>query len=644
MITQHPIAIEDKTKPSPPIAEIDILKYKGFEQGELTDSIMANEEYSVPAQEAFGSNPIIWSDLDSPVAHGNGSSAPEAFTSALIDRNVNMIEFHIVNVMNWRQKKIENRLKRSIRKPVDLGHRHYISAAEQTDLSETTCSDMTSASDNLCSNGNEMPAPSKSPENLPKSQIPFPTLQNGVGIISLHPTAKSELIAFVKTVASRYNQVRYHNFEHASHVTACVHQLILMCQEGAATSVSRRPSEVTSSSSSTDNSSQFYSEDSVSKYPSIHNSMSSNPIMYLALLITALIHDVEHQGVGNKQLVNESDPLAIKYKGKSVAENNSFDVSNSLLYQDKFKTLRQCIFGETDTDAIDDQPPSAQMENFLELREEIRKEVEVSQSLFHQISHDVIMATDISCPMRMEKGKMKWSQAFEQAGSVYYSNCGTPTEPNDMKEFDIRGRRLSFPPMTKLRFPRRQSLPHKTAAPTEFIADPFPDQTKLPHPGRAFSWIKQLNFSGDTEIVCPLCHTSSSRNHAFKCRPYTRVSSILEQMMQAADVGHAMQSWPVFIKWNEKLYNELWVANIHSRGPDCLGKWFEGQISFFDNYIFPLAQRLRQCGVFGARGSLFYENATLNRNRWMIEGLELCREMHQNATRMFGTSKSVLKD
>jgi hypothetical protein len=50
-----------------------------------------------------------------------------------------------------------------------------------------------------------------------------------------------------------------------------------------------------------------------------------------ALLFTAIIHDLEHQGVPNVQLVKEGSPIAAKYANLSVAENNSFDKAFALL-------------------------------------------------------------------------------------------------------------------------------------------------------------------------------------------------------------------------------------------------------------------------------------------------------------------------
>jgi hypothetical protein len=41
------------------------------------------------------------------------------------------------------------------------------------------------------------------------------------------------------------------------------------------------------------------------------------------LASSALIHDLDHQGIPNMVLVQEKSPLALQYNNKSVAEQNS---------------------------------------------------------------------------------------------------------------------------------------------------------------------------------------------------------------------------------------------------------------------------------------------------------------------------------
>ena len=70
--------------------------------------------------------------------------------------------------------------------------------------------------------------------------------------------------------------------------------------------------------------------------------------------------------------------------------------------------------------------------------------------------------------------------------------------------------------------------------------------------------------------------------------------------MQASDVAHCMQHWHVYTKWNERLFEEMYQAYATGRAEkDPSVGWYKGELWFFDNYIIPLAGKLRDCGVFG---------------------------------------------
>ena len=56
----------------------------------------------------------------------------------------------------------------------------------------------------------------------------------------------------------------------------------------------------------------------------------------------------DHVGVSNAQLVKEGVPIAAKYKERSVAEQNSLDLSWNLLMEPKFQTLRAFLFPTRD--------------------------------------------------------------------------------------------------------------------------------------------------------------------------------------------------------------------------------------------------------------------------------------------------------
>jgi hypothetical protein len=46
--------------------------------------------------------------------------------------------------------------------------------------------------------------------------------------------------------------------------------------------------------------------------------ISSDPMMHFAMVFVALIHDVDHPGLTNDQLVKIKNPASVIYKGRSI--------------------------------------------------------------------------------------------------------------------------------------------------------------------------------------------------------------------------------------------------------------------------------------------------------------------------------------
>lgn len=72
--------------------------------------------------------------------------------------------------------------------------------------------------------------------------------------------------------------------------------------------------------------------------------ITADPLTRFAVVLSALIHDVDHPGVSNMQLVKEGSNLATIYKNKSVAEQNSVDISWDLLMESRYENLRGVIY------------------------------------------------------------------------------------------------------------------------------------------------------------------------------------------------------------------------------------------------------------------------------------------------------------
>ena len=144
--------------------------------------------------------------------------------------------------------------------------------------------------------------------------------------IDLGSVITSQLKFFVEKVAAKYHNNPFHNFEHASHVAMSVDKLLTRVVKpdidgNAGTPVAMDLHELT-------------------------HGITSDPLTHFAIVLSALIHDVDHRGVSNMQLALEDPMMAEQYKNKSIAEQNSCDVAWDILMEPDLKDLRACIYSD----------------------------------------------------------------------------------------------------------------------------------------------------------------------------------------------------------------------------------------------------------------------------------------------------------
>jgi class 3 adenylate cyclase len=100
-----------------------------------------------------------------------------------------------------------------------------------------------------------------------------------------------------------------------------------------------------------------------------------------------------------------------------------------------------------------------------------------------------------------------------------------------------------------------------------------------------------------------------------------KATIVIEHLIQASDVAHTMQHWHVYLKWNERLFEENYLAYLNGRtAKDPSEGWYQGELGFFDYYIIPLAKKLKECGVFGVASDEYLNYAMNNRSEWSIKG------------------------
>ncbi|KAL7561168.1 hypothetical protein ACA910_011989 [Epithemia clementina (nom. ined.)] len=120
--------------------------------------------------------------------------------------------------------------------------------------------------------------------------------------VQLPTLAKKQLENYITEIAASYRNNPFHNFEHASHVTMSVVKLM-----------SRVMTPLL----------EAHDDDSTGTEQMLHDHayrITSDPLTQFACALSAVIHDIDHCGVPNAQLVREQNPIALRFKNKSVAE------------------------------------------------------------------------------------------------------------------------------------------------------------------------------------------------------------------------------------------------------------------------------------------------------------------------------------
>ncbi len=311
---------------------------------------------------------------------------------------------------------------------------------------------------------------------------------------------QKELREFVEEVAQRYNNVCFHSFEHASHVMMSATKMVTMLPQ-------RNLSDIDLEQLARYN-------DEKSKWT------ISDPWLHLSICLAALLHDVEHKGIPNHQLLHEQDYLSVEYGSSSCmssfAECYSVDVGILILESRPYKSLCAAIYTRPD---------------------------------IHLVISDLILITDIASEARRNMCLSKWNMAYPKGNG----NQNTKAMKYDEK----------------------------------YVA-----------------------------------------------------KAISDQIIQAADVSHTMQSFETFLKWNQRLYYELLSAYRNGRtnpsNSTHPGKnWYVGQLAFYRNYVIPLAERLDSCGaLYHPNGKNFSAFAKRNRDQWQKDGKEWTENLVSSAEKV----------
>lgn len=162
------------------------------------------------------------------------------------------------------------------------------------------------------------------PEFDPKAPV---NANEEISHIVLSDGVRQQLHDYISAVAQMYRPNAFHNFNHACHVAMSVVKLLSRIV---------RPSDLF------DDNTKGVGNMAATLHDHTYG-ITSDPLTQFAVVFSALIHDVDHTGVPNKQLVKEKPELAAIFRQQSVAEQNSIVLSLNLLMDEAYVDLRNVI-------------------------------------------------------------------------------------------------------------------------------------------------------------------------------------------------------------------------------------------------------------------------------------------------------------
>lgn len=366
--------------------------------------------------------------------------------------------------------------------------------------------------------------------------------------------------------------------------------------------------------------------------------LRNDGILLMAQIFAALIHDVEHQGIPNRQLSQEKDRLAVLYNDQSIAENWSLYVAFSEFLQDEFGPLRKVLFPDEDV--------------YLRFRKAVI---------------NLVLATDIASPERTQIGKSKWKEAFGDPFETVERKMRAELRRASLTGVQIRARaprrgtgESGFSELS-VEMPSREHNDDDSLSDTpenseheQGVGELLGSQHRKASMGSTrqssldrrmssasrmtsasarvrLGILRTVDLSGETleaySRAGSIGHsTTVSSDHGYAIDPDAdepdelKSTVIMETIMTAADVAHNLQGFEQMKKWSSRLYLELRKAYQAGRGFDASAKWFENQIGFLESYLLPLAHRLEDTNVFGSME--FARIVEDSRDRWLTEGYD----------------------
>lgn len=151
--------------------------------------------------------------------------------------------------------------------------------------------------------------------------------------IDVAPQVAQQLKEYVSALAQAYRSNPYHCLQHASHTAMSATKLI-----------SRIAVSDFESGQVIEGDDAMDSELLAAHIHTQTYGIVSDPLTQFAVVLSALIHAVDHRGVSNEALAAEDPEMSAKYGGTALTQQLSFEKAWDKLMSPDFENLRRCLY------------------------------------------------------------------------------------------------------------------------------------------------------------------------------------------------------------------------------------------------------------------------------------------------------------
>eukprot|EP00538_Stauroneis_constricta_P012395 CAMPEP_0119571056 /NCGR_PEP_ID=MMETSP1352-20130426/43927_1 /TAXON_ID=265584 /ORGANISM="Stauroneis constricta, Strain CCMP1120" /LENGTH=1560 /DNA_ID=CAMNT_0007620735 /DNA_START=72 /DNA_END=4756 /DNA_ORIENTATION=- len=452
--------------------------------------------------------------------------------------------------------------------------------------------------------------------SLPKYKNKPSSLKAKVDVknVKIPDEVVEQLKQFVYTIAALHKRTNpFHNFEHASHVTMSVSKLL----------------------------SRIVAPDIVGSKEDLEETLhdhtygiTSDPLTQFAVVLSALVHDADHSGVSNMQLIKEDHKLAEIFNNKSVAEQNSVVLAWEKLMCSPFLDLRRCIYSNPSemfrfrqimvntvlaTDIFDKELQTLRRNRWdAAFRQWVRDSAPIQEDRNRKatiVMEHLIQASDVSHTMQHWHVYQKWNERLFSEMTAAYRNGRMDKDP---AEGWYNGELWFFDnyviPLAK----KLKECGVFGVSSDEYLQYALENRREWQSKGEEIVTTMvekyKVEESTDDDTAAAADDKSSSQHEKKAMRG--GMARDLKDVENFLGGERGMQSIATH------------VVNENGRmDKDPAEGWYKGELWFFDNYVIPLAKKLKECGVFGVSSDEYLQYALENRREWQSKGQEIVTTM-----------------